>query len=77
MSIYGEGNVRSPHFLSAQMSLIELWRTYPRILEPFGIASLMKSGQLVYDEKLGKCVEPPSKVPVESVVAKKRTKRGR
>ena len=31
MSIYGEGSVRSPHFLSAQMSLIELWRTYPRI----------------------------------------------
>jgi hypothetical protein len=79
LSIYGDGVTRSPHFLSSPMTLIELWRLYPGIIGPHDIAALMRSGQLVYDEALGKCVEPVTKAsdlvaPVKKV-AKKRSKK--
>ena len=75
MSIYGEGDVRSPHFLSAPMTLIELWRMYPRILGPHDIVKLRETGQIVWDEQRGVHVEPPKKV--EAVAAKPKRGRGK
>lgn len=69
MSIYGEGDVRSPHFLSSPMTLIELWRTYPGILAAHDMANLIRSKQLVYDQTSNRYVEPPQKVDSSAVAA--------
>jgi hypothetical protein len=75
LSIYGIGDVRSPHFLSSPMSLIELWRTYPGILGPHDMNFLVKSGQIVFDQDTCVFVEPPKKV--EAVVAPAKKTRAR
>jgi hypothetical protein len=75
MSIYGEGDVRSPHFLSSPLSLIELWRQHRAILGQHDIAKLVEAGQLVFDAQRGTYVEPPKKV--EAVAAKPKKGRGK
>jgi hypothetical protein len=73
--IYGEGDVRSPHFLSAPMTLIELWRMYPRIVGPHDIAKLVETGQIVWNSERDMHVEPPKKV--EAVMQKPKKGRGK
>lgn len=75
MSIYGEGDVRSPHFLSSPMTIIELWRAYPRILTPRDMAGLIRSGQLVYDQALNRYIEPPKKVDSGAVAAPRKARK--
>jgi len=73
VSIYGEGNVRSPHFLGPELSLIELWRQHRAILCAHDITKLVETGQLVYDEHSA-LVEPPKKIEA-AVAAKKAAKK--
>ena len=77
MSIYGEGNVRSPHFMSAEMTPFELWKLYPRMCTPRDFAQLTAEGLIRYDETLGKYVLVPPKVdaPAPPPAPKRRGKK--
>lgn len=75
MSIYGEGNVRSPHFLGPELSLIELWRQHRAILGQHDLDALVQNGQLVRNEH-GVLVEPPKAGTVAAAKVAKPKKRG-
>ena len=77
VGIYGEGVRGSPHFLSSPMTTLEIFKKWPKLLGPHDIAELMRTGQIRYDETLGKLVAVEPKVEAAPVVAKKPKRKGK